>query len=117
MESETERYADPERVQQVLAHPLAEDDARRVAELFKALADPTRVRLLHALSHSELTVGDLARVVEMDDSISAISHHLRLLRNLRIVRDRREGKQIYYALDDDHIASILGQSLEHAGHT
>ncbi len=109
-----ERFADPERVQQVLQHALDDDHVRRVADIFKALADPTRLRLLHALSHTELTVGDLARL--LDDSVSAVSHHLRLLRSLRIVRDRREGKQVYYALDDEHIASILQQSLAHAGH-
>lgn len=116
MDSPDDRYTNPDRVQRVLDHPLDEEEARRVAEIFKALADPTRVRLLHALSHAELAVGDLARVLEMDDSISAISHHLRLLRSLRVVRDRREGKQVYYTLDDDHIASILQQSLAHAGH-
>lgn len=111
-----ERFVDPDRVRHVRANPLSDENSRRLAEIFKALGDPTRVRLLYALSHAELTVGDLARLLEMEDSLSAISHHLRLLRSLRIVHDRREGKQVYYALEDDHIAYLLQQSLEHVGH-
>lgn len=113
---EDDRYADPDRVELVRRHALDDDQARRAAEIFKALADPTRLRILHALSHAELTVGDLARLLTLEDSISAVSHHLRLLRSLRVVRDRREGKLVYYALDDEHIASILQQSLAHVGH-
>lgn len=116
MTSSDNRFVDPERVQRVRAHPLCDENARRLAEVFKALGDPTRIRLLHALSHAELTVGDLARLLEMQESLSAISHHLRLLRSLRIVRDRRDGKQVYYALDDEHIAGIFQQSLAHIGH-
>lgn len=106
-------FVDPERVQQARMHLFDNEHARRLAETFKALGDPTRVRLLHALLHAELTVGDLARLLEMEDSLSAISHHLRLLRSLHIVRDRREGKQVYYTLDNGHIASILRHSHEH----
>jgi ArsR family transcriptional regulator, lead/cadmium/zinc/bismuth-responsive transcriptional repressor len=99
-------------------HSLSEEEARGLADIFKALADPTRLKLLHALLHAELTVGDLTQRVTGDDpiTISAVSHHLRLLRGLHVVRDRREGKHVYYALDDEHIAAMLRQSLDHIGH-
>ena len=77
---------DPEAVRRVHAHPLADGLAGQLAATFKALADPTRVRMLHALSHAELCVGDLAAVLEMSES--AVSHQLRLLRSLRVVRAR-----------------------------
>lgn len=101
-------------VRSVQAHPLDDAMTGRLAETFKALADPTRVRILHALSHAELCVGDLAAVLEMTES--AVSHQLRLLRSLRVVRARREGKQVYYALDDEHVTRLFQLSLEHLGH-
>lgn len=105
---------DPEAVRRVRDHPLDDQLTSQLAEIFKALADPTRVRMLHALSHAELCVGDLAAVLEMTES--AVSHQLRLLRSLRVVRSRRDGKQVYYALDDEHVARLFQISLEHLGH-
>jgi DNA-binding transcriptional ArsR family regulator len=105
---------DPAAVRLVQEHELAPDLTAEVAAIFKALSDPTRVRILHALSHAELCVGDLAAVLEMKEP--AVSHQLRLLRNLRVVRARREGKLVYYALDDDHVARLFQLSLEHVGH-
>lgn len=105
---------DPAAVRRVQAHPLDDAMAGRLAETFKALADPTRARILHALSHAELCVGDLAAVLEMTES--AVSHQLRLLRSLRVVRARREGKQMYYALDDEHVTRLFQLSLDHLGH-
>ncbi len=105
---------DPEAVRHVQEHPLTADLTEQVAEIFKALADPTRVRILHALSHAELCVGDLAAVLGMSES--AVSHQLRLLRGLRVVRARRDGKLIFYALDDEHVARLFQLSLEHLGH-
>ena len=78
-----------------------------------ALGDPTRVRILDALSHGELCVCDLAAVLSL--SQSAVSHQLRLLRGLRLVRARREGRMIFYALDDLHVVDLLRQGLKHAG--
>ena len=101
-------------VRLVQAHPLAAHQTAQLAEIFKALADPTRVRILHALSHAELCVGDLAAVLAMTES--AVSHQLRLLRGLRVVRARRDGKQVYYALDDEHVTRLFQLSLEHIGH-
>src|SRR4051794_2612422 len=105
---------DPEAVRRVQAHPLDATMTARLAETFKALADPTRVRIFHALSPAELCVGDLAAVLEMTES--AVSHQLRLLRSLRVVRARREGKQVFYTLDDEHVARLFQISLEHLGH-
>src|SRR5215207_1578486 len=110
----TPAIVDPEAVRRIHAHPLADAMAARLAETFKALADPTRVRMLHALSHAELCVGDLAAVLEMTES--AVSHQLRLLRSLRVVRARRDGKLVFYALDDEHVARLFQLSLEHLGH-
>jgi len=82
-----------------------------LAELFKALGDSTRIRILHALSFSELCVCDMASLLNM--SSSAISHQLRVLRGQRIVKYRKEGKNVIYSLDDLHISNLLKQGLEH----
>jgi len=78
--------------------------ATRVAELFQALSDPSRVRILATLRDGEVNVGSLANAVGISES--AVSHHLRNLRLLRLVRSRKEGRQVFYALDDDHIARV-----------
>lgn len=91
-------------------------DARTAADLaqtFQALSDPTRVRLIFALLDRELCVCDLAVVLGMTQS--AVSHQLRSLRDQRLVRARKEGRVVYYALDDDHIRDLLLRGLEHAG--
>lgn len=97
---------------------LREDHAREAAAIFKALGDPTRIKILHALLHGEHSVTDLTALVGDDEalSISAVSHQLRLLRSLRVVRDRREGKSVFYSLDDEHIAAMLRLTLDHIGH-
>jgi DNA-binding transcriptional ArsR family regulator len=82
-----------------------------LADTFRALGDPTRVRILDALSHGELCVCDLAAVLKL--SQSAVSHQLRLLRGLRLVRPRRDGRMVFYALDDRHIMSLFRQALQH----
>lgn len=83
-----------------------------VAETFKLLGDPTRVRILQALAVTELCVCDLAALLEMTSS--AISHQLRLLRARGIVRFRKEGKIVYYSLDDAHVQTLVEVSLRHA---
>jgi len=90
---------------------LAPDTAARMADLFKALADPTRVRIIGLLAHAELCVGDLSRILDM--SQPAVSHQLRVLRNLRIVHGRKEGRHVFYTLMDDHIHDLFDQSLAH----
>lgn len=85
-----------------------------LAEIFKALGDSTRVKIFHALSQEELCVCDLAEVLEMNQS--AVSHQLRVLRNLRLVKHRKEGKMVFYSLDDDHIINLFSQGLAHIHH-
>ena len=91
---------------------LTLDHARRVADTFRVLGDPSRVRIVHALSLSELCTSDLASVVGMSES--AVSHQLRTLRQLRVVKSRRDGKLVFYSLDDQHVWSLFQQGLEHA---
>ena len=91
---------------------LSVDEAQVLAETFRVLGDPTRVRIVHALSLSELCTSDLASVVAMSES--AVSHQLRTLRQLHVVKIRREGKLVFYSLDDDHVRSLFHQGLEHA---
>ncbi len=89
-------------------------DARTVealADTFRALGDPTRVRILDALAPGELCVCDLASLVGISES--AVSHQLRLLRGMRLVRPRRSGRLVYYAVDDHHILELLAQSRTH----
>ena len=82
-----------------------------LAETFKLLGDTTRVRILDALSRSELCVCDLARLLGLTES--AVSHQLRLLRGVRLVRPRRAGRMVFYTLDDQHIVGLFEQGLEH----
>ena len=85
-----------------------------LAALFKALGDPTRVRILAALALRELCVCDLCAILDM--SQSAVSHQLRLLRTARLVRFRRDGKNVFYSLDDEHVLALFAQGLEHVRH-
>jgi DNA-binding transcriptional ArsR family regulator len=101
----------PARVAELRAALIGAEDVADLAETFRALGDPTRVRMLDALSHGELCVCDLAALVGMTES--AVSHQLRLLRNLRLVRPRRDGRMVFYALDDRHIISLFRQGLRH----
>jgi len=93
---------------------LEEQTAVNLAELFKALGDPTRVKLIHALLDKELCVHDLCVVLGMAQS--AVSHQLRYLRNLRMVKRRKEGKTVYYSIDDNHVKEIFVQTLNHLLH-
>ena len=93
---------------------ISDNEAQHVAEIFKLLGDTTRVKILQVLSKRELCVCDIAAVVEMGQS--AVSHQLRLLRNARLVRYRREGKMAWYSLDDEHVRSLLSQGIDHIKH-
>ncbi|MBS1817194.1 MAG: helix-turn-helix transcriptional regulator [Acidobacteria bacterium] len=97
---------------QDLASELFDRDlVTELADTFKVLGDPTRVRILDVLSRQELCVGDIATVLGLGES--AVSHQLRLLRNARLVRQRRAGQQIFYALDDHHVTRLFAQAHEH----
>lgn len=82
-----------------------------LAEIFKVLSEPTRVRILQALSTEELCVCDIAAVVET--TTSAISHQLRILRTTRLVKSRKDGKMVYYSLDDDHVRNLFKEGIRH----
>jgi ArsR family transcriptional regulator, lead/cadmium/zinc/bismuth-responsive transcriptional repressor len=86
----------------------------RVTDIFKILADPTRARIVFALSQAELCVCDLANLVGI--SVSAVSHQLRLLRSLGLVKFRKEGRLAYYTLNDQHVEQLLSDALTHVEH-
>jgi len=89
--------------------------AARTAELFATLSDPTRVRILATLlENPDLNVSTLAERVGLSES--AVSHQLRSLRQTRVVRARKDGRQVFYTIDDDHVAMLLQQGLEHVLH-
>lgn len=88
--------------------------AARLAELFRALSDPSRVRIIAALTEGEANVNRLAELAEISES--SASHHLRGLRLIRLVRARKVGRQVFYSLDDDHIANLYRGSLDHILH-
>lgn len=82
-----------------------------LADLFKVFGDTTRIKILYALFESELCVGDIALVLGM--SQSAVSHQLRVLKDSKLIKFRREGKVIFYSLDDDHVRTIMSMGMEH----
>ena len=95
----------------VLTEMPDEESLYDLAELFKVFGDTTRIRILYVLFESEMCVCDIAEILNMTQS--AISHQLRVLKQARLVRSRREGKQIYYFLADDHVRTIIGQGMDH----
>lgn len=99
------------RVRKIRSELVTPEAVLGLAETFSALGDPTRVRILDALSHGELCVCDLAAVLKL--SQSAVSHQLRVLRGQRLVRPRRDGRIVFYSLDDQHIIAIFKQTLQH----
>jgi DNA-binding transcriptional ArsR family regulator len=98
-------------VERARARAVSESTASALAETFRVLGDPTRVRILDAISEGELCVCDIAELVGQSDS--AVSHQLRLLRSMRLVRARRSGRQVFYALDDHHIIDLVAQGVKH----
>lgn len=100
-----------ENVDIVLENLPSEDDIVDISEIFNLLGDPTRMRILSALRIKELCVGDLAALMEI--SQSGVSHQLRSLKKARVIKGRREGKMIYYSLDDEHIDRMITTALEH----
>lgn len=103
--------AEPAVLDRIRPRLLTGPALQSVAEVFKLLGDPTRVRLLDALSHGERCVCDLATLVELSES--AVSHQLRLLRTARLVRVRRTGRMAFYSLDDHHVIGLLHDTRKH----
>jgi len=94
--------------------PVTADDARHVARVMSALATPSRVRILGRLRESPCSVGELALAVEMEQP--AVSHQLRILRDLGLVLGSRTGRHVIYGLHDSHVAALLGEALRHIEH-
>ncbi|MFS0635529.1 metalloregulator ArsR/SmtB family transcription factor [Mesobacillus foraminis] len=93
---------------------LDEETLFMVSQTFKALSDPTRIRILHLLFQGEHSVNDIAEKLSLLQS--TVSHQLRFLKNLRLVKFRREGTTVFYTHDDEHVMSILKQTIQHAMH-
>jgi DNA-binding transcriptional ArsR family regulator len=93
---------------------INEQQAQQVAELFSVLGDPSRVKIIAALLDGPKNVQALAGLVGISDS--GVSHHMRSLRQMRLVRARKQGRQVFYSLDDDHVAGLFQGVLEHIQH-
>lgn len=102
-----------ELVNQILEGLPDEDTLDELEELFKTFGDSTRIKILYVLHEGELCVCDIAAMLGMTQS--AISHQLRVLRQNRLIRSRRDGKNIYYALADEHVRTIISMGIEHIG--
>lgn len=107
------RMIHPERIARARADAFPARVVGRLARTFRALGDPTRLGIVMALRKGEMCVCDLAALLELSES--AVSHQLRHLRDLALVRNRREGQVLYYSLDDAHVAELIEIGLEHAG--
>lgn len=105
----------PEEIINVRERMPGEEDTAKVVSFFKILGDSTRMKILFALKEREMCVGDIADLLNMTKS--AVSHQLAVMRNMHQVRSRREGKNIYYSLDDQHIVDIIEEALIHMTHT
>jgi DNA-binding transcriptional ArsR family regulator len=111
----TDDHSDETAARAGMALMLDVQIANEVSELFKALADPTRIRIISILAHTEMCVGDLC--IALDMSQPAVSYQLRILRTLRIVRARKDGKHVFYTLDDEHVYQLYHQGLDHIQHS
>jgi ArsR family transcriptional regulator, lead/cadmium/zinc/bismuth-responsive transcriptional repressor len=105
---------DPEAVAKAREAALSDEMLTLIVEVFQALADPTRARILYALAERSLCVRDLAILTGVSES--AISHQLRVLRDRRLVKSRRDGNVIYYTLDDHHVGALFREATYHADH-
>ena len=104
-------HAHEDIVKKVQSTMPGEEELYDLAELYKVFADSTRIKILYVLFESEMCVCDIALLLEM--SQSAISHQLRVLKQAKLVKFRREGKTIFYSLSDDHVRTIIDQGIEH----
>ena len=106
------RVVHPKRVARASKDAIRETELDRLARVFKALGDPTRLKIVMALSGGEMCVCDLSAFLRLSES--AVSHQLRRLKDLGLVKHRRDGQILYYSLDDEHVARLLSLGLEHA---
>ena len=107
-----EVYAPDKKIVELLKDKqLSEEVIQDLASIFKTMGDPTRIKIINALRKKELCVCDLSELLDM--STSAISHQLRVLRDNNLVKNRKEGRSVYYSLDDDHVLSLFSQGLQH----
>lgn len=104
-------HAHEELIDKVLSNMPDEEVLYDLSELYKVFGDSTRIRILYVLFESEMCVADIAQLLQM--STSAISHQLRLLKQNRLVKFRREGKVVFYSLADDHVRTIINQGIDH----
>ncbi|MUK90232.1 metalloregulator ArsR/SmtB family transcription factor [Ornithinibacillus sp. L9] len=95
--------------------PLDDDTILNVSQTFKALSDPTRIKILYLLFHEELSVNEISKKLNMQQS--TISHQLKYLKQLRLVKNRREKQMYYYSPDDYHVMNLLEQTIDHIHHT
>jgi len=109
-----EQCEHPEMVCHAKTEILPENTVQQLAETFKILGDGTRIKILHLLTNREMCVCDIAETLQMGQS--AISHQLRVLRAARLVKFRRDGKEAWYSLDDEHVVDLMSQGLEHISH-
>ncbi|MFP3916860.1 metalloregulator ArsR/SmtB family transcription factor [Lysinibacillus telephonicus] len=96
-------------------HDLDKETLFLVSQTFKALSDPTRIRILNLLFNKEYSVNEIAETLDLRQS--TVSHQLRFLKNLRLVKYRREGTSLFYSYDDEHVMNMLKQTIEHAIHS
>ncbi len=106
------RCIHPKRISTAQENALSDMDNQHIAQLFKALGDANRLKVLHALEQDEMCVCDIAAFLRLSES--AVSHQLRLLRQLKLVSNRREGPILYYRLADHHVTELLQIALEHS---
>lgn len=109
--ADRQRVIHPDAVREATEERAGEEDLAHLADTFQILANETRLRIVQALARRELCVRDLAAAV--DSSPSAVSHHLRQLRQMKLVRYRKDGRMAYYRLDDDHVSELFRLGLEH----
>ena len=104
-------HVHPERIEKVREKMPPEETLYDLAELYKVFGDSTRIKILYVLFEEEVCVCDLAQCLNM--TVSAISHQLRVLKQSRLVKSRREGNTVFYSLADDHVRTIIGQGMSH----
>lgn len=101
-------------VEKVKENMIEEEKLYDLAELYKAFGDSTRIRILYVLSEAEMCVCDISKLLNM--TVSAVSHQLKVLKNTRLVKSRKDGKSVFYSLDDAHVFKIISNGIEHINH-